>query len=131
MLQICDFVDFHSKIHHDLNINKTKINFVKEFISNVITQGLLLIPFIQFLKYLDMRVIIMWAFAYATIHNINFSFINPSVHRDHHKYNNTNYGLDIYDIIFGTKYDWDDIENYNHDSINIVVLTAIIIYFAG
>ena len=42
----------------------------------------------------------------------------------------TNYGIDIYDIIFGTKYHWDDLENYNHYSINIVIITGLIIFIS-
>ena len=76
-----------------------------------------------------MRIVIIWAFLYATVHNINFSFTKPTTHRDHHLNCHTNYGLDVYDILFGTKYDWNDLENYNHAAINMIIITAITYYF--
>ena len=76
-----------------------------------------------------MRVILLWALMYATAHNINYLFLKPTVHRDHHLHEDTNYGLDIADIIFDTKYDLTDIEDYNHISINLIVITAIMVYF--
>jgi len=68
---------------------------------------------------------------YASGHIINYSFIEPSTHRDHHMNEKTNYGLDLYDIIFGSKFNWNDIENYNHVAINTIIFTSLIIYFMG
>jgi len=117
------FLDFHDIIHHDTSINKQILNIVYEFINNVILQGLALVIFI---KLIDIRVAILWAFMYATIHNINFLFINPTTHRDHHIDNHTNYGIDFCDILFNSKYDWNDIEIYNHGAINIFIISYII-----
>jgi sterol desaturase/sphingolipid hydroxylase (fatty acid hydroxylase superfamily) len=123
---ICNFFDFHDITHHDTSINKQILNIIYEFLNNVIMQGLGLVIFI---KMLDIRVIILWAFMYATIHNINYLFIKPSTHRDHHINNHTNYGIDYCDILFNTKYDWNDIETHNHGAINLLVVTYIIMYF--
>jgi len=69
------------------------------------------------------------ALMYATTHNINYVYLKPSVHRDHHIDNSTNFGIDIADILFDTKYNLDDIETHNHVSINLIIITLIIVYF--
>ena len=129
-IKICKFIDFHPIIHHNTNINKQWKNILYEFINNLFTQGILMVIAIKLLNYLDLRVIILWAFLYATVHNINFFYINPTTHRDHHIDDTTNFGLDTYDIIFDTKYNWDDIENFNHGTINLIILTVIVLYFS-
>jgi hypothetical protein len=130
LIKVCDFLDFHRKTHHDSSINKKPINIFYEFINNFITQGGGLVLFSWFCnRCIDMRIILLWALMYATAHNINYMIMKPSVHRDHHLHEDTNYGLDVADIIFDTKYDLNDIENYNHISINLIVITLIIIFF--
>ena len=128
MLKMVKFLEFHPKTHHNSNINTQFKNIIFEFINNLFTQGFFLIIIIKVIKYINIKIVILWAFFYATIHNINFLFIKPTTHRDHHLDNTTNYGLDIYDIIFGTKYNWGDIENYNHGVINMIIITIIIYY---
>ena len=51
----------------------------------------------------------------------------PKTHIDHHKDSNKNLGIDIWDIIFGTKYDWNDIEDINHYAINFILCSIIVI----
>lgn len=122
------FMDFHSVTHHDSSINKKPANVCYEFMNNFFTQGGGLVLFVWFCnRCIDMRVILLWALMYATAHNINYLFLKPTVHRDHHLHEDTNYGLDIADIIFDTKYDLTDIEDYNHISINLIVITAIMV----
>ena len=124
------FMNFHSVTHHDSSINKQPANVCYEFMNNFFTQGGGLVLFVWFCnRCIDMRVILLWALMYATAHNINYLFLKPTVHRDHHFHEDTNYGLDIADIIFDTKYDLTDIEDYNHISINLIVITAIMVYF--
>jgi len=123
-----DFWEFHHKKHHDLSINKQIKYIIYEFVNNVFTQGLLLVLLI---KWMDIRVIILWAFFYATIHNINYVYIKPTTHRDHHVDDNTNFGIDFLDILFNTKYDWEDIEVHNHGAINVLIITFIILYFTA
>ena len=130
LLNFCRFMDFHSITHHDTTINKKPMNLLYEFINNVITQGGIIIIFVKLVNYfIDFRVIILWALMYATTHNINYVFLKPSTHRDHHIDDNTNFGIDIADIIFDTKYNLDDIETHNHVSINLIIITLIIVYF--
>ena len=127
---VCTFLDFHRTTHHNSDINKKTINIFYEFINNFLTQGGILIIFIWFCnRYIDMRVVLLWALMYATAHNINYMIIKPTVHRDHHLHDDTNYGLDIADIIFDTKFDIHDVEDHNHISINLIVITLIIILF--
>jgi hypothetical protein len=130
LLKFCRFLDFHSITHHDTTINKQPANILYEFLNNIITQGGAIIIFVKLVNYfIDFRVVILWALMYATTHNINYLFTKPSTHRDHHLHDDTNYGIDIADILFDTKHDLDDIETHNHVSINLIIITLVIIYF--
>ena len=121
-------LDFHRKTHHDSAINRKWYNLVYEFINNIVTQGLLPAILIKASRYLDLRVFILWGLLYATLHIINYNFITSTVHIEHHLDDSTNYGIDICDIIFGSKYDWNDVENYNHYAINVIIITIAILY---
>lgn len=123
---LLSFLDFHDTTHHESSVNKEWKNIFYEFVNNLITQG---IGLILFMKFIDIRVVILWAFMYATVHNVNYLFIKPSTHRDHHFYPNTNYGIDFSDIIFNTKYNVHDIEEHNHAGFNLLVIVYIISYF--
>ena len=130
LTKVFNLLDFHRITHHDTSINKELANIRYEFLNNFLTQGGGLILFIWFYnRFIDTRVVLLWALMYATAHNINYLFIKPTVHRDHHLNEDTNFGLDIADIIFDTKYDLNDIEDHNHISINLILITLIIAYF--
>ena len=75
--------------------------------------------------------IVLWGILYTTVHNINYNIVPSSVHIKHHLDKNTNYGIDIWDIIFQTKYNNDptDIENINHYTINLFICTACVILY--
>jgi hypothetical protein len=124
------FMEFHATTHHDTDINKQYKNIALEFINNAATQGVILIIIKYLLGWIDNRVIILWAFFYATVHNMNYLLVKPSTHKEHHLDDQTNYGIDIWDIIIGSKYDWTNIETHNHTAINLIVITAIIIYLS-
>ena len=126
---LCKAADFHDEIHHDSEVNKQWDNLAYEFILNFLTQGGLVLLLICILKRCSYSVIFLWAFLYATVHNINYNIVHPSTHRDHHRKKTTNYGIDFYDIFFNSKFDIADIEDQNHGAINLVILTAIILYF--
>ena len=126
--KFCNFLDFHHYVHHNTSVNKKPINIFIEFIGNIFTQGLFFI-FIQWvIKKIDFRICILWSFAYATVHNINYNILHPKQHQQHHIDVSTNYGIDLLDIMYGTKYD-NSIEDYNHMSINFIIITCLIIYF--
>jgi hypothetical protein len=118
----CDIVDYHRVYHHDMQINKTWKHLVGEFLSNILMQGLYPALIFKLFSYLDLRIVMIWGLFYATFHIINYSYVKPKSHIDHHFHEYTNYGIDIYDIIFGSKYDWENTENYNHFSINITLI---------
>lgn len=121
-----DFLDFHDKIHHDTGINKQILNIFYEFLNNVYMQGL---GVVLIIKFIDIRVLILWAFMYATVHNINYLYFKPTTHKDHHLDHRTNYGLDFVDIILNTKYDYNDVEVHNHAGINLILIAYVICYF--
>lgn len=121
-------MDFHSQIHHnnDINISKTIRNTINEFTNNVFSQGLTIVILI---KLIDIRIVILWAFLYATVHIFNYSLIDTIIHKEHHTNPKTNLFLDTYDILFNTKYDINNVENFNHGAINLLIITYIIDYF--
>ena len=128
---LLDIYDFHDKIHHDTEINRRPINIFYEFAMNVYTQGVCLIVLVETIRLLDYKVIILWSFLYATVHNINYMYLQPSTHRDHHIDSFTNYGIDTLDIFFETKYDINDIEDFNHAAINLLIITCVILCFTN
>jgi len=125
------FGEFHSRVHHDTDINKTYKNISLEFINNLITQGCAIIFLKYALKFIDNRVILLWALYYATVHNINYNMIHPLTHKQHHLNNRTNYGIDIWDILIGSKYDWNEVETHNHTAINLIVIAVVIYYISN
>jgi len=130
-IKLINFGEFHAKTHHDSDINKSAQNISLEFFNNIITQGGALILVKYFLNMIDNRAILLWAFFYATVHNINYNIVSPLTHRQHHMNDKTNYGIDIWDIIVGSKYNWEEIETHNHTAINLMVVTGIIIYLSN
>jgi hypothetical protein len=145
---ICDIFDFHSKIHHNPRLNKLWYNRVVEFLENFIMMSLPLTYLAHTYNiglnissntfYLNKTISILWGLIYTTIHNINYVFVNPQTHKEHHMkdlnnaYNDpdeqvTNYGPDTIDIICDTKYKTNIIEDFNHGTINVIILTTILI----
>jgi hypothetical protein len=123
--KILAFYDFHDTMHHNSDVNKTWRNIFLEAVNNIFMQGLCIVICGTIYNLLDWRIFIFWALFYASFHMINYSIIKPSVHIDHHNNKHMNTGIDVMDIIMGTKYDWNDLENYNHYSINAIILTYI------
>lgn len=129
----CDLLDFHDVYHHNSNINRQFKYLFYEFINNIFSQGLLILIALYFfnklIKNFDFSVCFLWGLAYATIHIFNYNIIQSKVHEDHHLDSRTNYGIDIIDIICGTKKNYKDIEEHNHYSINFIILSIIIFLF--
>lgn len=127
ILSLCEFIDFHDIVHHNTKINKELHNIILEIINNFMMQGGILIIIIFFFRNLSIPMILFWAFIYTTTHNINYIlYYTPQVHKNHHKNKHSSYGLDIWDIIFNTKFDSNEIEQHNHMSINMFIF---IIFF--
>ena len=117
-------IEFHSVEHHESENNKSCINIAKEACNNLFFQGIALYIIILFIKRLDTSVFLIWAIMYTTIHLINYNLFPCKEHMNHHKNTNTNYGIEIYDILFNTKNIKDkSVENYNHYSINLIIIT--------
>lgn len=124
-----NFMEFHDITHHDSSINKKFKNIALEAINNSVTQGLLFVFAAIVIKQVDLWACVLWALLYATFHNINYVLHSPETHVNHHIDPTTNFGIDIWDIIFNTKYPGEEPENYNHYGINLVLLTIIMCYF--
>jgi hypothetical protein len=86
----CRYLDFHDTTHHDLAVNKQIQNVLLEFSLNFINQGGLLILMVILCRYMNIYVIFLWAFAYCTVHNINYDYLAPVSHQLHHKDNTKN-----------------------------------------
>jgi hypothetical protein len=128
MLKVTSVFDFHRNIHHDTSINKQPTNIVYEFLNNFLFQGIVPYLLIEFCKRVDIRVCFVWGLTYASVHNINYYYLKPKTHIQHHIDCHKNYGIDIFDIVFGTKYDTNEIENMNHMGINLIICAFIIVY---
>lgn len=121
-------IEFHTVTHHNSDINKTPKSIIKEMCNNLFFQGFGLYGIVYFMKKLDINIFLVWAVLYTTIHLVNYNITTPEEHINHHKDPKTNFGIDIYDILFKTKNKNDkSVENYNHYSINLIIIT--IFYF--
>jgi hypothetical protein len=75
---------------------------------------------------LDPYVFIMFYIFYTSTHNVNYGQLHVNdVHWKHHLDYSVNYGPDICDIVFKTKYPIDGIENTDHYLPNIIIGTVI------
>ena len=126
---VCKYLDFHDVTHHDTTVNRQIQNVLLEFSLNFINQGGLLMVLVFICRYVNLYVVFLWSLAYCTVHNINYDYLAPVAHQFHHKDNTTNYGIDIWDILFGTKHPEDGIENINHYAINMVLITALLVLY--
>ena len=131
----CDFIDFHDKIHHDTSINKKPINIFYEVLNNFLIQGGLIYAVYLGSRYIEPEMFLLWAFMYTTIHHVNYSIINSAEHKAHHANKFTNYGLDIWDVVFNTKPTvkkdgkdqiTEEIEDFNHIIFNLIIGLAIL-----
>lgn len=129
-------LDFHDKVHHNTKINKEWQNVLIEVLMNICTQGVMLIIILKMLNFgiqirgylikFNYAILFAWSILYTTIHNINYNIIKSKFHIQHHINENTNYGIDLMDIIIGSKYD-DEYEKLNHASLNIIITLLSII----
>ena len=120
------------------DINRKWYYLIIEFIENFINSGGILIFFLYFSNFklffidkiysFNYNSIILWALFYATYHLINYEFKNEGhSHNIHHKFVNLNYGYDFMDIIYGTKYDMNNLDNMNDGSLNLIIITLLLI----
>lgn len=122
--KIAIFLNFHQDTHHNSDINKELKYQVYEFINNFVMQGLYSFILIFILRRINYSISLIWGLFYATFHIINYNIIKPIVHEEHHKDENVNYGIDIWDILFNTKNNG-EIENFNHSIINLIIILIV------
>jgi hypothetical protein len=96
--------------------------------SQVLQAGGYLVLIKLLLNLANTKAILFWALLYPTVHNINYLYLKPLAHMEHHINPLTNYGMDIWDLIAGTKHDWSKLEIHNHAAINCVAITAFILW---
>lgn len=131
-------LDFHDTIHHNSDLNDNWYNILIEAIENILMEGGFII-IISILLELQLNIrkhtftfnhtlIIFWGILYTSVHLINYKWITPNPHNDHHKNVHTNYGIDTLDILFNTKYDMNDIELFNHGTINLIIIFVLLIF---
>ena len=132
-------LDFHSNIHHNSKINKKWYNIIIEFIENICSQSILLIILLSIINptfkimncdiKLNKTLILVWGLIYTSLHLINYNIINCEIHNVHHQNSNYNFGPDPVDILFNSKKDINNIENFNHGVINLIIICILIIIF--
>lgn len=122
------YLDFHVKIHHSKEGN-TSYNMVFEGFQNLLSQSVLLIVIILSLNYLlnitipaNFLMILLWGIFYVSIHFINYNFFESNAHKQHHINPKTNYGIDTFDIMFGSQSHPNDNEKFNNFSINNIII---------
>ena len=123
---LCEMAEFHETVHHDPSVNRATKNMLIEMLINFLTQGGILMFIIWICRNLSMYVVFLWAFAYCTVHIINYDILRPITHQRHHENSHTNYGIDIWDILWGTKFHGDGLENINHYAINLILITCLL-----
>lgn len=78
-----------------------------------------------YIKYkFEPYVIFMFSYFYSSIHNINYSLHHVNkIHSNHHDNWSINYGPDILDVIYGTKENYEELENTDHYLPNLLICT--------
>ena len=131
-------LDFHSKYHHDSDINKKWYLILIEGLQNIFNCGgvIILISYLFNFKisilnktyYLNYNVILLWALGYATYHLINYPLKEKeNSHENHHKEPFKNFGPDFLDVLFGTKYDLNNLDNMNDGVINLIFISIFLL----
>jgi len=127
------FMIFHD-YHHNSEINKEWYSILIETLTNLITRsgGILIFFNLLIQKYygyqiLNNYVVLLYALLYTSVHMINFHNMNMPTHVNHHTDLSKNIGPDLIDMLFGSKLEGDDIEDLNHSSINILIITVLVI----
>ena len=124
-------LDFHDLIHHDSSINKSYLNVLMEGIQNLLFEGGVIILFFLYFQIklvlnneaytINPYVVLFWMFLYTTVHLINYRLVHPNSHISHHMNYYKNLSLtDFFDLVFGSKYDENEIQDLDHFTINVV-----------
>jgi hypothetical protein len=81
-------------------------------------------------EFFDIWINLFGVILYSSVHNINYGIFRVNdVHLLHHENQDTNYGPDMYDVIFKTKNKKNkSIENTNHYLPNIIIILCILLF---
>ena len=131
-------LDFHTKYHHDSDINKKWVLILYEGLQNIFNCGGILVLFFYLLDikliifnqiyYFNYNIIFLWALTYTTYHLINYTFKGPNnTHENHHKDPFKNFGPDFMDILYDTKYDINNLDDINDGVINLIFVTIFLL----
>ena len=122
-------------IHHTKDVSHKWWAILIESIINIFGSGGLTLAMINIfiersfkIRLLNNYVLLYTTLLYTTFHIINYHILKVSTHIDHHKYDTSNYGPDIMDILFNTKVDGGEIEDMNHATINSVFILILILF---
>lgn len=78
----------------------------------------------------DPYIFLLFSVFYTSVHNVNYGQLHVNkVHAKHHADYSVNYGPDICDIIFKTKFPPNEVENTDHYIPNILVATIVTTVF--
>jgi hypothetical protein len=119
------------KYHHDPNCANTWWGKTLEFLTNTVLLsgniGLLLYNYIFKHSLFDPYIMLFYCIFYTSVHLYSYHVYDIETHKLHHLDERYNFGPEIFDIIFETKYDGGQIENYNYYISNIILATIVVI----
>jgi hypothetical protein len=119
---------FLHKYHHDNNINKYWYAFFIETLINIIFAGgiyLLILNYLSKTVILKPIPVLIWAIYYTSVHMYTYHTYNVQTHKIHHSNQYYNFGPDLADILYDTKYEGDEFEDLNITMPNIVIIFLI------
>lgn len=130
------FTKTHTNYHH-LEKKNMFIDVILETLVNLFIYGMLLFYIILYYffpkqKIISGKVVLMYALFYTSIHIINYTIFESSIHKKHHlelDNNNRicNLGPDFMDKLFSTHCDM-EYENTNKYTINLLIIFMILLY---
>jgi len=75
----------------------------------------------------NMMIMLLWILVYTSVHLINYRIVHPNSHIAHHMDYYTNLSLtDFFDLLFDTSHDKNNIQDINHFTINVLVITFLL-----
>ena len=127
---VLEYLNTHMNFHHQ---EDKPLSRPIELFFEVLTDlgmNLLVIP-IQYmigLNVIPLPCILLFTFAYTSIHLFNYSIIGSLFHRRHHLTVNKNFAPDAMDHILGTNYN-DEYEDLVPMTLNVLISCGILYYF--
>ena len=121
-------------IHHDVKESKKPHNIVLEVLIDFLILGAaILIPlniiFENFthIHILNNYIILYWALLCVSYHFFNYHFVDSISHKTHHETEKHYFHPEWFDIMFGTKVDGDEMDDFNSSVYNNIASTIFIV----